>query len=196
MAKKKLKDKFTGISEGTPLRKEWGGGCSHTNSVFYYATLYSRAYYKTEDDNYANFDGHQISTPRFESIDKLRKYMETTGIKVGSTITRTIPINDWEHKPYNRVVSMPVTDIEISAEYRNNWSTRMSIERITESETETNPDFDGDFNKVKKKLLKQQLQNMYIDSKRPETTGEDTVTEININPEELFQIFEIFGITK
>lgn len=196
MAKRKLKDKFTGISKGTPFGKEWSSGGSHTNNVFYYATLYSRAFYKTEDDNYASFDGFQISTPRFESIDKLRKYMEDNGIKVGSMITRTIPINDWEHKPYNRVVSMPVTDIEISADYRNNWSTRIPIERITESETETNPDFDGDSSKVKKKLLRQQLQNMYIDSRRPETTGEDTIVQISINPKELFSIFEAFGITK
>lgn len=196
MAKRKLKDKFTGISKGTPFGKDWSAGNSHTNCVLYYATLYSRAHYETKDDNYANFDGHQISTPRFGSLDELRKYMEINGIKVGSTITKTVPINDWEHKPYNRVISMPVTDIEILAEYKNNYSSRNPIVRITGLGQETNPDFDGDFNKVKKKLLKQQLQNMYIDSKRPETTGEETVTKISINPKELFQIFEIFGLTK
>lgn len=194
MTKRKLKDKFTGISEGTPFEEDWNVGNSHTNKVFYYATLYSRANYKTEDDNYASFDGYQISTPRFGSIDELNKYMETNGIKVGSTIMKTVPINDWEHKPYNRVISIPVTDIEISAEYMDNYSTHYDIVRITESGQETNPDFNGDFDKIKKTLLIQQLQNMYINSKIQ--TNTEPTTEIKIDKKELFSIFKAFGLTK
>lgn len=194
MAKRKLKDKFTGISEGTPFGEEWNVSTSHTNKVFYYATLYSRANYKTEDDNYANFDGYQISTPRFGSIEELHKYMETNGIKVGSTMMKTVPINDWEHKPYNRVISIPVTDIEISAEYMDNYSTHYDIVRITESGQETNPDVNGDFDKIKKTLLIQQLQNMYINSKIQ--TNTEPTTEIKIDTKELFSIFKAFGLTK
>lgn len=194
MTKRKLKDKFTGISEGTPFEEDWNVGNSHTNKVLYYATLYSRANYKTEDDNYASFDGYQISTPRFGSIDELNKYMETNGIKVGSTIMRTVPINDWEHKPYNRVISIPVTDIEISAEYMDNYSAHCDIVRITESGQETNPDFNCDFDKIKKTLLIQQLQNMYINSKIQ--TNTEPTTEIKIDTKELFSIFKAFGLTK
>lgn len=124
--KRKFTDKYTGrlkkdksvFFEPIPENNRIGGGLSRTTK--FYAIIESMTYYKTEDDNYANFEDLFEKTPEFKSMDELKEYMNTNNIRIGSEMTRVVPINDGEHKVYKREVKVPITDISYRMKYSIN----------------------------------------------------------------------------
>lgn len=203
MARRKFKDKFTGIlnkdnqNPSVSVISSWSPSSSSQEGMYYHARLHSDGYYKTEDDNYATINGYCETTPNFRTVEELKSYMDEKGIKIGSMITTTVPINDWEHKPYDRVVSLPITKIEIYAEYKTNYTTRTKLEEIEENKTDTNPKFDGDFEELEKNLRRNQLQAMYSSAKfKTVKSSEGNVKTINMDVKELFSVFKAFGLAK
>ena len=184
-------------------KKEWEpGGCSRIN-LRYYAVVSSNAEYKAKDDNNVIINGKTIVTPKFQTIDELKEYMVSKNIQIGGYITTIVPINDWEHEVYERVIEMPVTRIEIMAKYSIDMEVIAKLSEETELESVTN----SNFNNVKEKedlksmLHKKLLYNLYLQilEKRHDDKGECDSPYVRMVPIDINKIktlYEILGIEK
>lgn len=167
MKKRKFTDEYTGKLP-RPEKKEtkttWGGSSSYR--MKFYAILESNTYYKNDDDNYANFEGFCDYTPEFGTLNELMEYMDKNNIKIGSMLTRDVPINDGYHKAYKRTVSVPITDIS----YRFKYEMTLNSSVLLGTTSEENPDvfehaYDGDFDKLEIEGYNHIIQQLYSISK-------------------------------
>ena len=185
-------------------KKEWGpGGCSRIN-LRYYAVVSSNAEYKAKDDSNAIINGKTIVTPEFQTIDELKEYMVSKNIQIGGYITTIVPINDWEHEVYERVIEMPITRIEIMVKYSIDMEVIAKLSEETELESVTNSNFNNtkEEEDLKSMLHKKLLYNLYLQilEKRHDDKGEcDSPYVIHMIPidiNEIKTLYEILGIEK
>ena len=196
MSKKKKIDNSTGIGEIRPVQEsDWNqSGYSKMNLEFY-AILRSAATYETEDDNYANFSGHYEITPKFSSMSKLMNFLNENKIYIGSKIKKVVPINNWEEKPYNRTVWMPITSIDFMAEYYVESGVKMLVSHEDGEGVTNNPKFDGNEKKLKVSLHNTFLHTLYS-RVLSERTRLNTNRVIKLNIDEIAQLVKILGIEK
>lgn len=172
MARRKYKDKATGVlpaQERTEV--DLGTRGWYSKSTTWWAAVKSDGYYRTEDDNYANFDRHTEFTEEFRSREELEEYLKENGLVVGGTITTTVPINDWEHKPYKRTVEMPITSVEIFEKLSTRSEHSVLVSTETAGGTEQNTKF-ADFDTALNSRL---VQDIYYRSLRKDDGGRVTV---------------------
>lgn len=199
MTKRKFVDTFTGRlpEKGeSSLKGNWGG--SSQKRKRFYAILESNTYYRTDDDNYANFDGWNDQTPSFDSLEELMDYMNKNDIRLGSIITREVPINDGEHKVYKRVVKLPVTHIEYRFRYEVNMTASVELASVSE-ETPGDfvPHYKGDFNKLEIEAHKRIIQNLYTNVKSENArkrNGNENIVEFKINPQDIMTLLDILKL--
>lgn len=185
MARRKYKDKATGVlpaearTDGELGTRGW-----YRKTTSWWAAVKSDGYYRTEDDNYANFDRHTEYTREFPSREELEEHLKENGLVVGGTITTTVPVNDWEHKPYKRTVEMPITSVEIFEKLTTGSEHSVLVSTETSGGTERNTKF-ADFGAALNNRL---VQDIYYRSLR-----KDAGDRIPLNLSELKTLMDILG---
>ncbi len=176
MKKRKFTDEYTGKlqrPEKNETKTTWGGSSSYR--MKFYAILVSNTYYKSDDATYANFEGFCDYTPDFGTLNELMEYMDKNNIKIGSMLTRDVPINDGYHKSYKRTVNVPITDIS----YRFKYEMTPNSSVLLGTTSEENPDvfehtYDGDFDKLEIDGYNHIIQQLYSISKLKNSFNENS----------------------
>jgi hypothetical protein len=145
IGRRRLKDRCNGMMK-RPLRMgdmDWvPGGVSRTGLVFR-AVMRSDATYSTEDDGHAGFEGHTEVSPDFGSVEELVGWLGERRLGIGSDIWRAVPVNDWEHRPYRRMVACPITSIRIVAEWSADFHESMAVAELTAEGSVRSPEVPG-----------------------------------------------------